>query len=565
MKVFIFGASAAGKSCYHKIKDYCDILGFIDNDPNKWGKIKKDGIIIYSPRELEDKSKYDVIIIASIYYQEIISQLEKKDIKNFIFSPISPDDFKHPKFDTYLEYCRQANEFYKKVSLLQNRIDTLAISEYNKAYFMKKTIREIYLYAEFLWTVFKFHGLTHTLLDYGGGSGLLGMFASYLGIENVYYNDIYDISCQDAKVVAKEMSIEIKDYICGDIKEVFEYARMKDLHFDAVISYDVIEHIYDLESFFQELVQVCHRDCFISMWTTANSYNPDIVKHLENRHYRSEYLGSQKVKGWKERDSLLAYVKIRERIIKDYFINQGVTIDERDIADLVKNTRGKNKEDIHRYLAQYSLAERNSTTQNVKFPSNTCDPLTGNWAEHLIDFDELAKNVRSFENVFILPASNKNTADLLGFCLQDKAYTYVLEERIDEQEQYLYRYEMYYKTIIKWLSKMTSGCKVTDWFLKRGINAIIIYGGGELGRILYEQLKMDSKVNVKAVCDQNTKDLAMTFYGAKIIGTDKLVEEYNQGEIIVVTPIYAFDSISKFLSDRINGEIINLNTIIEEM
>lgn len=473
MKVFIFGASAAGKSCYHKIKDYCDILGFIDNDPNKWGKIKKDGIIIYSPRELEDKSKYDVIIIASIYYQEIISQLEKKDIKNFIFSPISPDDFKHPKFDTYLEYCRQANEFYKKVSLLQNRIDTLAISEYNKAYFMKKTIREIYLYAEFLWTVFKFHGLTRTLLDYGGGSGLLGMFASYLGIENVYYNDIYDISCQDAKVIAKEMGIEIKDYIWGDINEVIEYARMKDLYFDAVISYEVIEHIYDLESFFQELVRVCHRDCFISMWTTANSYNPEIVKRLENTHY--------------------------------------------------------------------------------------------NWAEHLIDFDELARDVRSFENVFILPASNKKTADLVGFCLQDKAYTYVLEERIDEQDRYLYRYEIYYKTIIKWLSKMTSGCRVTDWFLERGIKAIIIYGGGELGRVLYEQLKMDSEVNVKAVCDQNTRNLALYFNGTKIINSDKLFEEYNQGEVIVVTPIYAFDSISKFLGDRINGEIINLNTIIEEM
>lgn len=565
VKVYIFGASTAGERCYDEIKDYCHILGFIDNDLNKWGKIKKDGITVYSPQELEDKSKYDVIIIASMYYQEIISQLEKKGIKNYIFGPISPHDLKHPQFDIYLEYCRQANDFYKRVSLLQNKIDTLTISEYNKVYFMKKTIREIYLYADFLWTVFKYHGETHTLLDYGSGSGLLGMFASYLGIGNVFYNDIYELSCRDAKVIANEMGIELKDYICGDIDEVIEYTRIKDVYFDAVISYDVIEHIYDLESFFQKLVQICKRDCFISMWTTANSYNPNIVKRLENIHYRSEYLGSQKVEGWKERDSLLAYVKVRERIIKEFLKNQGFAINERDIADLVKNTRGKNKEDIHRYVEQYLFAEKNLTSQNDKFPSNTCDPLTGNWAERLIDFDELVKDVRSFEDVFILPASNKKTADLIGFCLQDKAYTYVLEERIDEQEQYLYRFEMYYKTMIKWLSKLTSGCRIADWFLKKGIDAIIIYGGGELGRILYEQLKTDSRVNVKAVCDRNTKDLALSFHGTKIIDPDRLFEEYSQGEIIVVTPIYAFEGISKFLGNRINGEIINLYTIIEEM
>jgi len=565
MRVYIFGASTAGERCYDWVKDYCDILGFIDNDPNKWGNLKKDRVIVYSPQELEDKSKYDVVIIASMYYQEILSQLEKKSIENYIFTPMSPDDLKHPQFDIYLKYCRHASEFYKKVSMLQNKMDALNISEYNKVYLMKKDIREIFRYAEFLWNVFKYHGITDTLLGYGGGSGLLGMFASYLGIENVYYNDIYEVSCQDAKVIAKEMGIDLKDYICGDIDEVIKYAKTKDIYFDAVISYDVIEHIYDLESFFQKLVHVCKRDCFISMWTSANSYNPKIVEKLENTHYRSEYLGFQKVNGWKERDSLIAYVKIRENIIKDYLNKRGIAIDEQVIAGLVKNTRGKKKEDIERYVAQYLLSEKISTVQNEKFPSNTCDPLTGNWAEHLIDFDELVKIVRSFENAFILPAGNRETADIVGLCLQDKAYMYILEEQLDEQEQNVYRYMMYYKMIIKWLSKLTAGHRVADWFQKRGINAIIIYGGGELGRILYEQLKVDSRVKIKAVCDQNTKDLDKTFSGTRVIDRDKLIEEYKQGEVIVVTPIYAFESISKYLSEKINGEIINLNTIIEEM
>jgi len=74
IKLLIFGAGSGG----NKVTDKLDInntkvIGFIDNDKNKIGK-KINGIDILMPEDITS-CNYDFIIIASIYEQEIYSQL----------------------------------------------------------------------------------------------------------------------------------------------------------------------------------------------------------------------------------------------------------------------------------------------------------------------------------------------------------------------------------------------------------------------------------------------------------------------------------------------------------
>ncbi len=40
-------------------------------------------------------------------------------------------------------------------------------------------------------------------VDYGGGAGTLSMLAREAGVGTVIYSDIYDISCRDARIVAR--------------------------------------------------------------------------------------------------------------------------------------------------------------------------------------------------------------------------------------------------------------------------------------------------------------------------------------------------------------------------
>lgn len=77
-KVIIFGASKKGKIAFELLsKDY-DIIGFADNNADKWGKTFC-GKEIIAPRALQDMNGV-TIVIASLYYAEIHRQLMQMGI-----------------------------------------------------------------------------------------------------------------------------------------------------------------------------------------------------------------------------------------------------------------------------------------------------------------------------------------------------------------------------------------------------------------------------------------------------------------------------------------------------
>lgn len=73
-------------------------------------------------------------------------------------------------------------------------------------------------------------------VDYGGGSGVLSLLAKELGIGNVIYDDIYDISCKDVRVLSRAIDIEIDDYVFGDIDELIAYLKNQSISINAIAS-----------------------------------------------------------------------------------------------------------------------------------------------------------------------------------------------------------------------------------------------------------------------------------------------------------------------------------------
>src|SRR2546421_4383275 len=45
------------------------------------------------------------------------------------------------------------------------------------------------------------------LVDYGGGSGILSFLAKELGVGTGVYEDIYDVSCEDARRIAHTLAL----------------------------------------------------------------------------------------------------------------------------------------------------------------------------------------------------------------------------------------------------------------------------------------------------------------------------------------------------------------------
>lgn len=79
-KVYLFGASELGRKYLARAK-FKKVLGFIDNDPEKWGG-SFCGKTVFSPEELK-RGGFDAILITSSFYMEISEQLEEIGISNY--------------------------------------------------------------------------------------------------------------------------------------------------------------------------------------------------------------------------------------------------------------------------------------------------------------------------------------------------------------------------------------------------------------------------------------------------------------------------------------------------
>jgi 2-polyprenyl-3-methyl-5-hydroxy-6-metoxy-1,4-benzoquinol methylase len=219
------------------------------------------------------------------------------------------------------------------------------------------------------------------LVDYGGGPGLLTFLAKEMGLKTVIYNDIYEISCQDAEKVGRAIGNEAQAYIKGDIDQLIAYLSQNGLYVDAISSYDVIEHIYDIEGYFRKIKNMPHRTLRVVFASSANSHNPIIKRNRMNGQIMAENKDKEFEWGHKERDSLRSYLAIRREIIKDYAPSFSPEI----VDQLAFTTRGLCKNDIENCVDEYR--KKGKIVYSPKHPTNTCDPLTGNWSEQLIDTD----------------------------------------------------------------------------------------------------------------------------------------------------------------------------------
>jgi len=108
-----------------------------------------------------------------------------------------------------------------------------------------------------------------------------------------------------------------------------------------------------------------------------------------------------------------------------------------------------------------------------------------------------------------------------------------------------------------WVSKIQKGKNIEEWFKRKNIHNIGIYGMSHLGQRLSDELK-ETSVSVKFVVDKNVKD---TFTDMKIYSPE---DEFENVELIVVTANFYFDEIKKIIEKKGDYKIISIKEIIME-
>ena len=219
-----------------------------------------------------------------------------------------------------------------------------------------------------------------SLIDFGAGNGLLGIFAKYCGFKNVFINDIDKKFVDASRKLAIQMNVAIDEYIPGDIHAVQSF--FKNELPDAIVGTDVIEHIYSLEDFFSTIKKI--NPSVVSVFTTAsNPKNYFKIRQLKKLQIKDEYKGGTPEDFILFGDSALEpFFKTRQKIIHA----QLESTDEAIILKLAKATRGMDEADILTVTRDYKI---NGTILLPPIhPTNTCNPLNGSWTERILEIEE---------------------------------------------------------------------------------------------------------------------------------------------------------------------------------
>lgn len=224
-------------------------------------------------------------------------------------------------------------------------------------------------------------------VDFGGGHGLLGTFAKLLGFQKVIYVDFNADALRVAQELKNNLGVGADEFLCGDMDTLKEWLEQHPYKTKILIATDVIEHIYNLESFFSTAASLNFKSMVFT--TASNPENPLLVWKLR-RYMQADETGNRENPN---------FLKLRRNYIMEQFPE--LTDDEAEYW--AEHTRGLVYADIDK-----AVSNRKIFTDID--PYNTCDPRTGSWTERILPLSEyqsilekngLTMNVRNgFYNTF---------------------------------------------------------------------------------------------------------------------------------------------------------------------
>lgn len=132
------------------------------------------------------------------------------------------------------------------------------------------------------------------------------------------------------------------------------------------------------------------------------------------------------------------------------------------------------------------------------------------------------------------------------------------QDAIAEKDQKINKFKNYYNMLNEWLYLKQNGTSLDTYFKKNDYNSIAIYGMGEMGNRLYDELKQ-SDIEVKYVIDKNATSV---YSELEVLDSE---EEFPEVDAIVVTATFAFDEIENSIENKVNCPIVSLEDVVYEV
>ena len=205
-----------------------------------------------------------------------------------------------------------------------------------------------------------------TIVDYGGGHGILSVLAKRLGFARVIYVDSSAEALQTAQLMSDRLGAAPDVMLQGDAATLREWCTANGIRPDALLAMDVIEHIYILDEFFAQLHALSPQMRMV--FTTASTPFNRRVIHKLRKAMQADELGTTVKKG---------FWQMRRDHIKETYPDMS----DRELDYWADNTRGLIFSDVIRAVEAQS--------PNLLLDAdNTCNPATGSWTERILPIED---------------------------------------------------------------------------------------------------------------------------------------------------------------------------------
>jgi len=134
----------------------------------------------------------------------------------------------------------------------------------------------------------------------------------------------------------------------------------------------------------------------------------------------------------------------------------------------------------------------------------------------------------------------------------------VSEKNLEKKSEKVNKFKSYYNMLNQWLVLKGQGKSLEEYFTGNGYKTIAIYGMGEMGNRLYEELK-DSDIEIQYAID---KAPGAVYSELEVREAE---EEMDKVDVVIVTATFAYDEIKEELEDKFTCPIISLEDVICEL
>lgn len=239
------------------------------------------------------------------------------------------------------------------------------------------------------------------------------------------------------------------------------------------------------------------------------------------------------------------------RVITDIFINMQIT--DAKASSVLESLYAKAIMINGAWLKYYELEEKKVYYENVNNIEDISETISS-IVKHIHDFKEKCIN-----NSLIIKRLNdmeckiEQWINLYEGMYKKSFFNYDLgiEEYEKNLEKTRKKDKINYNILELWIQNKIQGKELAEWFRKHKKYNILIYGIGNIGKLLVEELILSKDLNI-FLCDQYTEN--RKYKGIDIMNMDKIKNlDIDQ---IVITPVNIYKEICKEIQMIIGEEKI---------